>query len=175
MKTNTVLSSHRLRELLQYNPLTGIFSWRVSCGNGKQPGSEAGTKSLNGYIKIQIDGRQYLAHRLAWLYENGEWPCKDIDHINRIRHDNRILNLKNVSCRENHNNRSNNTSGFPGVHFRKDTRRWKASIRINGSLIQLGNFETPERASIAYRIAKYWHEGFEQTVQKSRGKSTPLI
>ena len=104
------------------------------------------------YRRIQLDGRKYKAHRLAWLYLFGEWPKGQIDHINRNSLDNRIANLRDVSQSENQHNRpeqANNTSGVKGVHWHKQKMRWQAAIRINGKLIHLGLFGTKEEAAYA--------------------------
>ncbi|MGY5366529.1 HNH endonuclease signature motif containing protein [Enterobacter oligotrophicus] len=154
------LNLDRLYELLSYNPHTGEFTWISSPRNKNIAGKKAGTINGCGYIQVQIDGHRYLAHRLAWFYMYGKWPSKHIDHLSRVRTDNRICNLRDVDSRENHNNRSNNSSGFPGVSWNPDRSKWRAHIRIDGKLKSLGGFDSPERASIAYRLERYWNEKF---------------
>lgn len=92
----------RLKELLHYDPNTGIFTWRVNRrGRFARKGSVAGTVDFNGYIAMGVDNRRYYAHRLAWLYVFGYYPPEDTDHINEIKTDNRIVNLRCASRSEN--------------------------------------------------------------------------
>lgn len=96
-----------------------------------------------------IDGENYLAHRLAWLYVYGEWPKNQIDHINRIKTDNKIKNLRDVTNSTNqHNNaiRRHNTSGTTGVMTLKSKNSWGAQIYVNNKRIYLGVFKTKEEA-----------------------------
>ncbi|CCJ48937.1 HNH endonuclease [Bordetella parapertussis] len=146
-----------LRSLLSYNPESGEFRWLKTNSNASVAGSVAG-RSINsdGYKQIVIAGRFYKAHRLAWFYVHGEWP-NQIDHINGIRTDNRLSNLRNVSAQHNtHNQRNphkNNRSGFLGVVARPNGR-YQAEIRVNGRKKFIGTFSTPEEASLAYVSAK---------------------
>lgn len=143
----------RLKELLNYEPHTGHFTWRKASARRTIVGSLAGTISTKGYVKIQIDRKLYPAHRLAWLYVYGEWPDNFIDHINRDKSDNRIANLRVVSASVNMRNcglRSTNTSGFKGVSYIAYRRKWVATIRLHGKNCVLGKFDTPEAASAAY-------------------------
>jgi len=99
------VTAARLREVLDYNPETGIFTNRIRRGSKGAAGAEAGTLTPTGYRNIVIDGRLYPAHRLAWLYVHGTMPKWTIDHINHRRDDNRIANLRDVPHRENCQNR----------------------------------------------------------------------
>jgi hypothetical protein len=113
-----------------------------------------------GYISIGVDGTHYLAHRLAWLYVYGEWPTAwpagQVDHINRIKTDNRIANLRIVTSSENKQNRelphANNRLGFLGV--KRNGSKFMARIMLHGKVKHLGTFDTPELASAAYKSAK---------------------
>ena len=151
------LTAERLRDALDYNPETGEFRWK-SPRKKVVVGSIAGCVSSDGYRRIRIDGDRYRAHRLAWLYVNGRWPAFDIDHINGLRADNRIENLREARRGENNQNKrspqTNNKSGFLGVTRRKDTGRWRAAIMISRKHISIGDFETPEEAYAAYLKAK---------------------
>ena len=162
------LTQERLKELLSYDPETGLFSNLTRRGVRAPKGGVAGTKNHKGYIAILIDKKIYLAHRLAWLYVYGEFPEKTIDHINEIKDDNRIINLRSVTNSENQQNISilkiTNTSGFRGVSWNKKIKKWAATISINGKSSHLGSFNTAEEASEVYLKAKrkfhtFWVEG----------------
>ena len=136
------LTAERLRELLAYDASTGIFTWRKSKGAARA-GNTAGTPHSRGYWTITIDGNGHLAHRLAWLYVHGKWPERALDHINRLRSDCRIANLREVSGSQNAQNKSqqsNNTSGYMGVTWCKSSNRWVARITVDGKRINLGRY-----------------------------------
>lgn len=157
-----MLTQERLKELLDYDPDTGVFVWRVSRG-GINKDTQAGSKLSNGYIYISISKRRYYTHRLAWLYVHGCWPTNQIDHINRVRDDNRICNLREATPSENQWNGGkykNNTSGLLGVQCIKSSGKWKAQITIHGIVKNLGHFNTPEEANAAYVRAKAEHHKF---------------
>ena len=153
----TELTQERLQELLSYDPETGIFTNLKSRGRVKI-GAVAGSKNPNGYIYIAIDSKKYRAHRLAWLYVHGNFPANQIDHINEVKDDNRIVNLRLATNLENHQNqsspRTNNTSGYLGVIWDKFSGKWRARIKVNGKQKHLGCFDTGEEASEAYVTAK---------------------
>lgn len=157
---NADLTPARLREFLSYNPDTGVFT-RIKGTRGHAAGDAVGNLNSRGYIRIIIDRIEYQAHRLAWLYAYGEWPANEIDHINGIRTDNRLCNLRDVPKTHNQQNRHgayrNNQSGFLGVHWSKHAKRWTSHIRINGKATGLGYFDTPEDAHAAYLQAKREH------------------
>lgn len=155
------LTAERLRELLHYEPETGIFRGRVTSG-GRLAGDVAGYCSHSGYVEIRVDRRPYYAHRLAWLYVYGIWPSGGIDHRNQIKHDNRIDNLREATGSQNGANtgkRIDNTSGFKGVSWSKQSRRWQAHIRSHGRSKYLGLFDTPEEAHAAYVEAAHCLHG----------------
>ena len=146
-----MLTQDRLKKVLSYNPDSGKFIRRIS-KNQIKIGSVAGYLHHTGYIQIRVDGKQYQAHRLAWLYIHGYFPENQIDHKNGIRDDNRITNLREVSmvCNmQNQKTRSTNTSGFPGVGWNKQSQKWIAHIRIQGKLLHLGLYETALNAALA--------------------------
>jgi hypothetical protein len=155
------LTAEYLRSILNYDPETGIFTWKISTANRVKVGDAAGCPDGHGYLRIQLQSRLYKAHRLAWLYVYGEWPKLDIDHINRNRSDNRRANLRDVSHKQNHQNRSkpsNNTSGHPGICWHKQSSKWRARIRHNKKHIHLGLFTDIEEAIAARKAAEklYW-------------------
>ena len=146
------ITQSRLKELLHYNPSTGIFTWIKKSKKSTSIGSIAGTKHNQGYWMICIARKRYLAHRLAWLYEFGVMPDKFIDHINRDKLDNRISNLRIVTRSENQQNHKKfktNTSGASGVYWSKKTKRWNARIWVKGKAISLGYFRALEEAKAA--------------------------
>jgi hypothetical protein len=113
----------------------------------------AGTLDSHGYVQISINRKSYLAHRLAWQYVNGIWPIGRLDHINNIRNDNRIINLREATALSNSWNvarKRTNTSGYKGVSFRRETSKWRSRIMVNGSRKHLGEFDSPEAAHAAY-------------------------
>ena len=150
------LTAERVREVLNFNAGTGLFVWRIKIRKNIDVGAVAGRLNHHGYVSIGLDSKKWQAHRLAWLYTTGVWPKGQIDHINGIRSDNRISNLRDVSANVNQQNRrsrqKNNMCGFMGV--RSHGSGYIARIRISGILHCLGTFETPELASAAYLSAK---------------------
>lgn len=151
------LTAARLRELLHYDPDTGVFTWIKSRSNRRTSGLETGPNLHRGYRRVRLDGHLYMAHRLAWLYVYGRWPQQCIDHINGVKSDNRIANLRDVSHSENLQNqrnlRSDNSSGFPGVSP-AGAGRWQAHIKASGVHFFLGHFVHAGDAHAAYLEAK---------------------
>ena len=149
------ISADRLRSILTYDAESGVFCWRFRTSPAAAAGSIAGSL-FGGYRRIRIAGRAYGAHRLAWLYVHGVWPVGEIDHINGVRDDNRICNLRVVTPQENKHNRhgvhAGNSSGFLGVHRNRD--RWRATICVDGRNVHLGVFDDPAEAAEAYLVAK---------------------
>ena len=158
-----MITASRLKELIEYCPNTGLMIWKKDNSNPNRikAGSFVGTVTKKGYVNVQIDKKMYKAHRLAWLYVYGEMPSKQIDHINGVRSDNRISNLREANNLQNsHNRRKPNnvsTTGFLGVVKKKD--RFQSRINVNGKRFHLGCFDTAEEAYAAYVSAKrIYHE-----------------
>jgi hypothetical protein len=139
---------NRLKELLDYDMDTGIFTWKVSRKRLAAIGSIAGATNGSGYRQISIDGTVYLSHRLAWLYCFEEWP-KLVDHINRDRTDNRISNLREVTQSLNIHNSKDRPSKSGFRNARKVGDRFQSEIKVNGKSIHLGMYDTAEEASNA--------------------------
>ncbi len=159
-----MLTAERLREVLHYDPDTGVFTWRVAPSRRMRAGSRAGTTTNTGYVHIRYDGGVYLGHRLAWFYVHGRWPSEQIDHVNGVRVDNRLTNLRECSSAENHQNLKlspRNTSGHPGVYWNVKAKRWHAQITAGGHQKHLGHFTDLEEAAEAYRIAKAKYHTFQ--------------
>lgn len=120
-------SSEKLRKLFKYEPDTGLLFWRVSPAFSVRPGDRAGT-IINGYVRITIEGQRYSAHRIVWAMMTGLWPKKDLDHVNRVRRDNRWVNLREATPTQNRWNtdlRTDNTSGVKNVSFNKSAQLWR--------------------------------------------------
>lgn len=151
-------TAEELRQALEYDADAGVVYWRI--GNSRRrAGDLAGTKGTNGYIYINYKYKMYLAHRIAWLLYYGHWPATSIDHINRNKADNRIVNLRlcpnnQRDNAQNVNLRPDNTSGFTGVHLYKRTGKYQAYINVAKKKVALGYFNTAEEAHRAYNKAK---------------------
>lgn len=147
-----------LREILEYQPDTGLFFWKKA-PSGRVSGQKVGGKDRQGYIRIRIDNIKYAAHRLAWMYVYGSFPNNFIDHINGIKDDNRICNLRDVTRSENMQN-INKPQGkniYLGVYSVNKNKKYRAKIEIDGRQIHLGYFPTQENARSAYIEAKKVH------------------
>ena len=160
------LTVDRLREYLDYDPLTGRFSRRLPQGKSRRfaAGTEPGTLTDKGYRRITIDGRQYMAHQLAWLHYYGVWSPTRLDHKNEVKSDNWIGNLRCASRRTNAENKgranSNNRSGWLGVHYRPRARKYHAQICVDKRVQGLGHYVDPEEAHLIYLVAKaFFHPG----------------
>lgn len=143
-----ILTQEYLKEILNYDPETGVFTWLHPLGLNMKIGARAGGKTSHGYRIIGINKNQYKEHRLAWFYMQGEWP-EYLDHINRIRNDNKINNLRESTRSENIVNsipRKDNTSGYKGVTWQTDIKKWKAKAGNH----YLGLFHNIEDAAKAY-------------------------
>ena len=147
------LTQERLKERVHYNQENGIFTNKVRRKGTRGIGDRAGSLHTSGYRHITIDYILYLEHRLAWFYVYGEWPKDQIDHINNIRDDNRLCNLREATNSENQFNRKN-ISGFSskykGVSFHSRDQKWVACIGSNYKVIYLGRFDDEEEAALAY-------------------------
>lgn len=153
------LTAQRLRELLHYDPETGVFTWRVANGNRAPAGGAAGGRRSDGYVHVGVGGggSRYLAHRLVWLHVHGRWPVGQIDHINGNRSDNRLANLREATQAINSQNiraafRNNAASKMLGVY--RNGKRWMARIWVNGRPRYIGTYDTPQEAGDAYIAAK---------------------
>jgi len=156
------LTAEYVRSILDYNPETGVFTWKEGRQRVKK-GAIAGTTQASGYIRIMVDGRHYQAHRLAWLFYYGEWPKGHLDHKDRNPANNVISNLRECTFSENHQNSTRSrgsTSKYQGVSWYKKTGKWRARIRVNNKLISLGHFDDEVEAAKAYREAKEKYHTF---------------
>ena len=143
-----------LQKLFEYKD--GNLIWKIKPSQKVNIGDIAGCVS-DGYIQIQINKKLYKAHRLIWMFHNGDIETGlDVDHINRIKSDNRIENLRLATVSQNQSNVTkykNNTSGYKGVSWDKRRKKWRAQINHNNKKIHIGYFDTPELAHAAYIAA----------------------
>ena len=172
-KRKRIVTQGQLKELVRYNPRDGVMLWRKrsidtiyeirvrNAWNTKLAGKEVGQVAADGYRMCKVLSVKYRVHRLIWLYVHGEWP-DEVDHVNGVRDDNRLANLRNVSMLENRRNRKlnrNSITGVLGVNISYD--KYTACIRVGGHSIYLGTFNTIEEAASARKDAdrKYgFHE-----------------
>lgn len=157
-----MITQQRLKDLLSYDPETGVFSW-TPLGRKRKHTEVAGTVDIQtGYRKIWLDGRVYYAHRLAYLCVTGSFPKELIDHKNADRDDNRWDNLRDADMSRNLFNarlRSDNTSGYKGVSFSKVMKQWRAYLNVDGKAVVIGHFHAKKDAALAYNQAAISERG----------------
>jgi hypothetical protein len=142
------ITQKRLKEVLDYDPDTGVFTWKVQTNFRIPINSVAGKLNTRGYRSIKIDKKDYLAHRLVWLYVHGEWPPQLIDHINGDKLDNRLCNIRCATYSQNNTNRIN-ARGYSMVG-----KMFHARIVVKRKGIHLGSYKTAEEARQAYLVAQ---------------------
>ena len=156
-----LLALDTLKEILDYNPITGLFTWKIDRKGGSKAGDVAGCHQ-SGYIYIKINYKLYAAHRLAWFFTYGQWPSEIIDHIDNNSTNNQILNLREASHSENMRNKktyANNKTGYKGVSLNQSSGKFQAKIRVDGKQFSLGYYSTAEEAHKAYVEAANKHFG----------------
>lgn len=169
------ISQEMLRKILDYDPETGFLTWKhrplemfadsgrqsqkqnAAAWNGKNAGRRAFMNLTSGYHVGGIFWRDYRAHRVIWAWWYGEWPASHIDHINHIRTDNRIANLRLADDQTNMKNQSlrgDNRSGVTGVFWQSRISKWQATIRADGKTRHLGYFKERDAAAKARKVAE---------------------
>lgn len=152
----------RLQQLLDYNPETGVFTWRLDRGGKARKGTPAGSLQSSGYVRITIDDKPYPAHRLAWLYMTGDLPPALIDHKNRLKADNRWVNLRAATKAQNALNAKTRRDNQTGCkHVTRNKKKWEVRMQVDGQLKYLGSFKTLESASeYASKVRELLHGDF---------------
>lgn len=156
-----MLTQQHLKEILHYDPITGVLTWNASQSGRK---AKVGWLHNQGYIRVKIEGKSYYAHQLAWLYMTGDFIEK-IDHIDNSfegKSNNRWSNLREATGNGNEQNRAptrSNTSGYKGVAWNKELQKWRARIQANLKDYFLGYFDTKEEAARAYNEAAEKYHG----------------
>lgn len=155
---NSTLTQDRVKDLLEYDPETGILIWRETATHNRRSRGQAADNRSMGYVRVGIDGAHYQAHRVIWLYMTGDWPFGSIDHINGVKTDNRWCNLRDISQKLNMQNRrtpvANSHSGVLGVRWSDSAQKWEARITVDGERIYLGRSADREIAGAMYIAAK---------------------
>lgn len=148
-----MISQERLKELLHYDPVTGLFTWKVRSSNRIHVGDVCNYRIDAGYVMIRIDGKLMYAHRLAWLYMTGVLSDDDlIDHEDTIKDNNKYTNLRIATKGQNAHNsnkRKDNTSGVKGVAFHKKSGKWMGQFSFDRKFIYVGLFTTIAEATSA--------------------------
>lgn len=168
-----IITQERLKELLHYDPDTGVFTRRVATNNRAKVGGVAGNTNTCGYVQVGVDHTRHYAHRLAFLYMTGELPPDVVDHINGVKDDNRWCNLRLATQGENMQNlrgpRSDSTSYLLGVSWHKRRKKWAAEIYVNKVKRNLGYFQDKHEAHAAYLKAKAELHPFSTLKGKENG------
>ena len=156
------LTQERLKFLLCYDPDTGIFTWAIDpAGHKRKRGDVAGQIDRHGYRIIGIDNQRYQASRLAFFWMTGRWPMPECDHIDGDQANNRWRNLREASRIENLRNKkiqSNNKVGLKGTYLHSPGK-WRSRLKIDGRMVELGLFDCPAAARLAYIVAADKHFG----------------
>jgi hypothetical protein len=148
---NKLPSASQVREIFQYDPLTGLFTWKAKTAKNVIVGKRAGWLTDQGYVVIHVLGKRFKAHSIAWLYMTGTAPAHIIDHIDGNPANNRFDNLREATLSQNQYNRTRRrTKNLKGVRPYNNTGKWKSYIRVGGKQHSLGVYDTPEEAHKAY-------------------------
>ena len=151
-----MITQARLKELLHYDPLTGLFTWLVQYNSRTVIGSIAGGFDGQGYRRIQLNVKIYRCGRLAFFYMTGQWPNGLIDHKDRDKANDAWNNLREASYSESTHNRNMpvGESGLRGVRsVLSNPHRWEARIAVGYHRVSLGTFDSAEEAHAAYLAA----------------------
>ena len=156
-----MLTQKELKELLHYNPDTGVFTWLVSRGRNKAGNVAGHVSKTSGYVEIRLCKKLFKAHRLAWLYMTGEWP-EITDHINLVKDDNRWVNLREATPRQNLYNKGSlkgSSSKHKGVSWDKWKKKWVVRARSPAKHLHLGYSKCEHEAALVYNQFALKHHG----------------
>lgn len=160
-----MITQERLKELLVYSPIEGLFFWRVDRGRLAKRGWVAGSPTSHGYIGVKIDNKLYKAHRLAFLYMVGRFPVNEVDHINGTKSDNSWANLREATKSQNLLNvgaSKNNKTGVKNVYPAKNG--YRVIVNVNGKQKYIGKYDDLELAElVAIEAADKYHGEFSKT------------
>ena len=151
------LDQQRVKELFYYDAESGMLLWRYGNKRNVKPWQEAKAPNGHGYYTAKIDGKSYRVHRLIWLYVYGSFPQQEIDHKNKIRNDNRLCNLRDVSRSDNCQNLSlpsHNKSGHMGISWVKQRSLWTVYIKVNKKNKWLGCYKDLDDAVAARKAGE---------------------
>jgi hypothetical protein len=150
-----MITAELAQQIWEYDSETGVMAWKIKPCQGVSVGQIAGWANSRGYLQVMYKGKRYTVHRLAWLITTGEWPVNEIDHINGVTDDNRILNLRDVPRSQNHQNRPCHRAGqLRFTTFNKASGKWRAQAPgIKGKQKYLGYYSTMEEANA---VAEQW-------------------
>lgn len=157
---------NKLLRTLDYNTITGIFTWKIRpCRNSTaQVGDIAGTLRRDGYVLLSFNKKRYFAHRLAWFYVTGNWPINTVDHKDSRKNHNWFSNLREATRNEQEHNqvlRVTNTSGVKGISWSKHAKKWHSYIWLNGKRIYSEHFINKDDAILAVESARInYHKDF---------------
>lgn len=159
-----MLTYQQAANALAYDPFTGLLTWRSPTNKRLVPGSVAGSKGTNGYIRIKMIGKTYLAHRVAWLIHYGTWPTGQIDHKDGCRQNNAITNLRDSTPSQNQHNqalRMTNKSGVKGVSWNPELQKWHVQVTLNRKVHNGGHYEClAEATDVATTLRNKLHGEF---------------
>jgi HNH endonuclease len=154
-----MLTADEVRRILDYNPESGEFHWRVKMNSLSMPGYLAGTKRKSGHWQICIGGKLYLSHRLAWFYMHGCWPPEQVDHVDNNPANNRLVNLRLANSSQNNANKPPRRKIGKGLFYREKYDSFAVRIKVRGKMIHIGIFRNEEDAKSAYFAAAKQHFG----------------
>ncbi|NQY60806.1 HNH endonuclease [Cognatishimia sp.] len=175
MKLKQPFTVEELKRFFEYDPIKGQLFWKPrgdKSFDAQYGGKPAFTCASNGYLEGALLGEKMKAHRVIWAINHGYWPTTEIDHINHVRSDNRISNLREVSHRENSINRGfnkSNTSGHSGICWCKTQSKWKVQLTVFGKKKTVGRFQDLPEA-ISARNAAYAMAGYHKNHGKNLSK-----
>ena len=157
-----MIDQETVKKLFHYDAESGMLLWRNGNSRNVKPWQEATSSNGHGYYNVKIDGKSYLVHRLIWLYVHGNFPEQDIDHKNRVRNDNRLCNLRDVSRTDNAQNislPSHNKSGHIGVSWYAKQNKWTVYVKVNKKNKWLGYYKNLDDAVAARKVGekKYYN------------------